>query len=352
MGAGASGGMSGMRIAVIPGDGVGQELLPRCLGVLALVGIDFEAVELEAGWETFEKYGQALPQATLEEAAACDAIVFGAVSSPSRKVAGYSSPILELRKSLDLYANLRPAISSPVATSREGVDFLIVRENTEGLYAGRERVEGDQVIAERVISRKASLRIARRAFLEARSRLSEGRSGRLTIVHKANVLPLSDGLFRDCALEVEQDFPDIEVEEQLIDSMIYRMIREPERYGVILAPNLYGDILSDAAGALVGGLGLLPSANIGDAHLLVEPVHGSAPDIAGRGLVNPVATLRALALLLAHRGHGEEERRISAAIERCLREGPTTPDLGGSATTNEMLATIEAELHNPEKEGS
>ena len=338
--------MSPMRIAVIPGDGVGQELLPRCLSALETLGVDFAAVELEAGWETFKKHGQALPQETLEEATASDAIVFGAVSSPSRAVAGYSSPILGLRRALDLYANLRPAISSPVASSRDGVHFLIVRENTEGLYSGREREEGDRVIAERIISRGASLRIARRAFLEARSRHDEGHPGLLTIVHKANVLPLSDGLFRDCALEVGQDFPDIEVEEQLVDSMIYRMIREPERYDVILAPNLYGDILSDAAGALVGGLGLLPSANMGDAHLLVEPVHGSAPDIAGRGIANPAATLRALALLLEHRGRSEEGRRLAAAVDECLRHGPRTPDLGGSATTEEMLAAVEGELHS------
>jgi len=160
------------------------------------------------------------------------------------------------------------------------------------------------------------------------------------VVHKANVLRLTDGIFRACALEAARDFPEIEVEEQLVDSMAYRMIREPERWDVVVATNLFGDILSDIAAALVGGLGLAASANAGDRHLLVEPVHGSAPDLAGRGVANPTATLRALALLLAHRGRAAEAERLERAIDGCLRSGPRTPDLGGAATTAEVIAAV------------
>jgi homoisocitrate dehydrogenase len=222
----------------------------------------------------------------------------------------------------------------------------VVRENTEGLYSGRERLEGDGAVAERVITRRASLRIARRAFEEASRRRESGRPGRVTIVHKANVLRVTDGLFRACALEVARDFPSIEAEEQLVDSMAYRMIREPQRWDVVVATNMFGDILSDVAAALVGGLGLAASANVGERHVLVEPVHGSAPDLAGRGVANPVATLRALALLLRHRERGAEAERLERAIDAGLRSGPRTPDLGGSATTAEVIAAVCAELES------
>jgi homoisocitrate dehydrogenase len=333
-----------LRLAVIPGDGIGPELLPAALEALDALDVPYSATELEAGWAAFQKHGNALPPATLEAARSSDAIVFGAVSSPSEAVDGYTSPIVTLRRTLDLYANLRPAISAPVPDSRPGVDLLVVRENTEGLYSGRERLEGDGAVAERVVTRSASLRIARRAFEEARRRRARCLPGRVTIVHKANVLRLTDGVFRSCALEIASEFPEIEVEEQLVDSMAYRMIREPGRFDVVVSTNLFGDILSDVAAALVGGLGLAASANVGDRHLLVEPVHGSAPDLAGRGVANPVATLRTLALLLAHRGARGEAERLERAVDECLRSGPRTRDLGGRATTAEVLAAVCAEL--------
>ncbi|MDX1384672.1 MAG: isocitrate/isopropylmalate family dehydrogenase, partial [Thermoanaerobaculia bacterium] len=176
------------------------------------------------------------------------------------------------------------------------------------------------------------------------ARHSEGARGRVTVVHKANVLRQSDGLFRDCALEVAARFPDLEVEEQLVDSMLHRMILEPERYDVIVAPNLYGDILSDAAAALVGGLGLAASANVGPEHIVVEPVHGSAPDIAGRGIANPVATLRAVVMLLEHLELAGAARDLTEAIQGCLAGGPHTPDLGGGASTGEILSEVRARL--------
>lgn len=335
------------RIALIPGDGIGREVVPAARQVLEATGLAFEFVELAAGWEAFERTGTALPPETLAAVQTCDATIFGAVSSPSRRVPGYSSPILALRKALDLYANLRPAVSQPVAGSRPNIDLLIVRENTECLYVKQEReVEaGEKVIAERVITRRASMRVAQMAFrlAQTRGQARPGHSPRVTVVHKANVLNLSDGLFRQSALEVAAAHPDIAVEEQLVDSMVYRLIREPERYDVVVAPNLYGDILSDAAAALVGGLGLAPSANVGDRAVLVEPVHGSAPDIAGKGIANPLACILAAALMLAQLGEQAAARHIEAAVDATLAARVWTPDLGGSATTDEVTrAVIEA----------
>ncbi len=333
-----------LRIALIPGDGIGREVIPAARRVLEATGLPLDFVELEAGWETFQSTGTALPPATLAALRGCQGALFGAVSSPSHRVPGYASPILAIRKQLDLFANLRPLVSAPVPGSRSGIDILVVRENTEGLYAKRERLEedGHTAIAERVITWRASERIARVAFQQAQARAARpgARLPRVTIVHKANVLSVSDGLFREAALAVAGEFPDVAVEEQLVDSMLYRLIREPERFDVLLAPNLYGDILSDAGAALVGGLGLAPSANLGEDFVLAEPVHGSAPDIAGQGIANPVAAIRAGALLLRHLGHEAEAQRIHAAVQVVLEEGPHTPDLGGEARTEEVAEAI------------
>ncbi len=335
------------RIALIHGDGIGHEVVPAAQQVLEATGLSFEFVTLEAGWDCFERTGSALPTATVQALYTCDGAIFGAVSSPSHQVAGYSSPIVALRKEFDLYANLRPIVSAPVAGSQNDVDLLIVRENTECLYVKRERLEddGNTAIAERVITRAASRRIARAAFERARSRRTNGtRSPLVTIVHKANVLSVTDGLFRQSALAVAQEFPDVAVEEQLVDSMLYRLIREPQRYDVVVAPNLYGDLLSDAAAALVGGLGLAPSANVGDTFVLVEPVHGSAPDIAGQGIANPIATILAAALLLRHLGEARVADAIDAAAFACLAHGPHTPDLGGASTTAEVSERVIEEV--------
>lgn len=335
-----------LRIAILPGDGVGREVVPAARQVLEALRLPLGFVELEAGWDCFVRSGAALPAETLAALRECDGAIFGAVSSPSHKVEGYSSPIIAMRKALDLYANLRPVNSAPVPGSRANVNMLIVRENTECLYVKQERLEdgGDTAIAQRVITRRASLRIARMAFEQA---LRRPAPRRVTVVHKANVLSVSDGLFRECALQVARDYPQVETEEQLVDSMIYRMIREPERYDVVVAPNLYGDILSDAAAALVGGLGLAPSANVGDGFVLVEPVHGSAPDIAGRGIANPAATVLAAALLLDVLGHGREGDSVRAAVDATLRAGVLTPDLGGSATTADVTNSIVGFLPEP-----
>ncbi|MEZ4735908.1 MAG: isocitrate/isopropylmalate dehydrogenase family protein [Caldilineaceae bacterium] len=354
-----------LQIALIPGDGIGCEVVPAAQQVLLATGVPMAFIALEAGWGTFEAQGTALPTATVEALRHCDGALFGAVSSPSRRVAGYSSPILGLRKTFDLYANLRPVLSAPVPGSQPKVDMLIVRENTECLYVKQERLsdDGATAIAERVITRHASERIAHTAFRQAHLRHTRNpqRTPLVTIVHKANVLSVTDGLFRETALAVAQAYPDIAVEEQLVDSMVYRMIREPQRYDVVVAPNLYGDILSDAAAALVGGLGLAPSANVGETltssapdgsgMLLVvaEPVHGSAPDIAGQGIANPVATILAAALLLETLGQSQPSQQIQQAVHHVLHHGPHTRDLGGDATTVLLTQAVLDQMQRFEK---
>ncbi len=333
-----------LQIAMIPGDGVGREVLPAAQRVLDAAGVNADYVQLEAGFATFQRTGNALPPSTLEAARACNGALFGAVSSPSTRTPGYASPILTLRKELDLFANVRPAISAPVVGSQAGIDFVIVRENTECLYVKQEREEEDgaRVIAERVITRRASARVTQVACEIAmrRAALRCDSKALLTVVHKANVLALSDGLFRTTALDVAASYTGLMVEEQLVDSMVYRMIREPQRYDVVVAPNLYGDILSDGAAALVGGLGLAPSANVGENYVLAEPVHGSAPDIAGKGIANPVAAIRAAALLLEHLGAGDTARRIESAVDAVLESGVWSADLGGRATTDDVSEAV------------
>jgi homoisocitrate dehydrogenase len=337
-----------LRIALIPGDGVGREVVPAARQVLDALALPIEYIELEAGWETFQRVGTALPPATLAALRECQGALFGAVSSPSHRVEGYSSPIIALRKALDLYANLRPVVSAPVAGSQPDVNMLIVRENTECLYVKQERwlEVGETALAERIITRHASERIAKIAFERARQRATQHAvpCPLVTIVHKANVLSLTDGLFRETAFQVAQTYPDVQVEEQLVDSMIYRLIREPQRYDVVVAPNLYGDIISDAAAALVGGLGLAPSANIGDHFVVAEPVHGSAPDIAGQGIANPLATILAAALLLESVGLATAAQAIQRAVQAVLAAGPHTRDLGGNASTAEVTDAVIAHL--------
>jgi homoisocitrate dehydrogenase len=320
---------------VIEGDGIGHEVVPAAIEVLQATGLPFLVRPAEGGWDCFRQYGTALPQQTVELAQTCDAVLFGAVASPSHRVEGYSSTIVGLRRALDLYANLRPCHSWPVASSRPGIDLLIVRENSEGLYVGRERRVGDTAVAERVVTRRGSLRIAQLACECAMQR-----RGKLTIVHKANVLPETCGLFRETALCVAGGYPDLAVEEVLVDTAALRLVRAPEQFDVIVTSNLFGDILSDGAAGLVGGLGLAPSANLGDEHALFEPVHGAAPDIAGQGIANPVAGILAAAMLLDHFGEHRRAHAVRDATTHVLRHGPHTPDLGGQASTRMVTQAI------------
>jgi len=281
----------------------------------------------------------------------CDGALFGAVSSPTNKVAGYSSPIVALRKKLDLYANVRPV-------KGKNVDLVIVRENTECLYVKEERQyeapDGTKVAeAIRRISERASTRIGRKALeiakqrLEVRSDSNSSKEALLTVTHKSNVLSTTDGLFRESVRAVYEQGKDstwkgIKLDEQIVDSMVYRLFREPQCFDVIVAPNLYGDILSDGAAALVGSLGLVPSANVGDKFVIGEPVHGSgAFDIAGKGIANPIAAIRSAALMLDFMGYAHIGARIDQAVNRVLQEGRiATPDIGGKNNTKEITKAI------------
>ena len=315
------------QLCVIPGDGIGLEVIPAATAVLQAAIPHLEMSEAEAGWTCFQKHGVSVPEATLTTIRTCGAALFGAVSSPSYKVAGYRSAILTLRQELDLYANIRPVTSWPNVSPRPGIDMIIVRENTEGMYSGRERLEGGEqetAVAERVITRRASLRIARRA----RQIMESQQRRKLTIVHKANVLPLTDGLFRDCVREVFGDETGIMVEELLVDVAALKMVAEPEQFDVLVTTNLFGDILSDAAAYWGGGLGLAPSLNWGEGCAVAEPVHGSAPDIAGQGIANPLAAILSGALLARHVWElPDAAKAIETAVTHVLS---TQPDLSGT----------------------
>lgn len=308
------------RLCTIPGDGIGQEVTPCAVNVLRRLMPDLEVVPGEAGWDTFVRCGVSVPVETLASVRACGAALFGAVSSPAHKVEGYRSAIITLRQELNLYANLRPVRSLPGLSERQDVNLVIVRENTEGLYAGRERSHSGQAVAERVITAAASQRIARRA---AELVQADGRR-RVTLVHKANILPITDGLFRDSARqaleEARRTGEDWQVDEMLVDTAAYRLAASPESFDVIVTTNLFGDILSDEAAHWCGGMGLAPSLNWGDSLAVAEPVHGSAPDIAGKGIANPVAAILSAALLARYFWKlPHVAGQIEAAVQDALR---------------------------------
>ncbi len=322
-------------VCLIPGDGVGKEVIPAAAHVLEALKLGIAFTHADAGWDCFQQRGNAFPEETQAAMRAASATMFGATSSPSTKVVGYASPVLAMRKLFDLYVNLRPTVSIP--GSVPGIDLLVVRENTEGMYSGRERREGDTAITERVITVRASERIARYAFEAARRRPRK----HVTIVHKANVLKETDGLFRECCLRVAADFPDVSYDELLVDACAMWLVKDPRRFDVIVTTNLFGDILSDEAAGLIGGLGVAPSANIGaEGVAYFEPVHGSAPDIAGKGIANPVGAILSAAMLLDHIGCPEAARRVEAAVSRTFADGILTQDLGGNTGTEAMTAAI------------
>nr|3TY3_A Chain A, Probable homoisocitrate dehydrogenase [Schizosaccharomyces pombe 972h-]3TY3_B Chain B, Probable homoisocitrate dehydrogenase [Schizosaccharomyces pombe 972h-]3TY4_A Chain A, Probable homoisocitrate dehydrogenase [Schizosaccharomyces pombe 972h-]3TY4_B Chain B, Probable homoisocitrate dehydrogenase [Schizosaccharomyces pombe 972h-] len=354
-------------LGLIPADGIGKEVVPAARRLMenlpAKHKLKFDFIDLDAGWGTFERTGKALPERTVERLKTeCNAALFGAVQSPTHKVAGYSSPIVALRKKMGLYANVRPVKSLDGAKGKP-VDLVIVRENTECLYVKEERMvqntPGKRVAeAIRRISEEASTKIGKMAFEIAKSRQKIRESGTysihkkplVTIIHKSNVMSVTDGLFREScrhAQSLDPSYASINVDEQIVDSMVYRLFREPECFDVVVAPNLYGDILSDGAASLIGSLGLVPSANVGDNFVMSEPVHGSAPDIAGRGIANPVATFRSVALMLEFMGHQDAAADIYTAVDKVLTEGKVlTPDLGGKSGTNEITDAVLANIHN------
>lgn len=337
-------------ICLIPGDGVGREVIPAAARVLAaaLPGVAF--THAEAGWDCFLQGGAALPPATLAAVAAAHATLFGATQSPTDgRATAYRSPILALRKHFDLYANLRP--TAPLYPA-DRTDLLIVRENTEGLYSGIERRSGDVAVAERIITRAASERIALTAFEQARQRQRDGHTPRVTIVHKANVLKVTDGLFREACRDVARGYPDVAADEMLVDAAAMWLARDAARFDVIVTTNLFGDILSDLCAGLAGGLGSAPSANIGAGGVAVfEPVHGSAPDIAGRGVANPIGAILSAALLLQHLRCPAAAERVRAAVRRTVAAGTVTPDLGGRASTAEVTDRICKHVEDDARQG-
>lgn len=318
--------MAALDVCVIEGDGIGKEVIPAAVEVLKAILPEVQIHHAEAGWDTFQARGVSLPEETIECARMCGAVLFGAAASPSYPVNGYTSPIVQLRRALQAYANLRPTRYLPVPTARQGVDLLIVRENTEDLYVGQEHTEdeGRIGVSEKVITRAATERVARRTYELA----TKVERKKVTIVHKANVLQQSDGLFRRVALEVAAEYPDIQTDELLIDTAAYWMVKDPTRFDLILTSNLYGDILSDMAAAWGGGLGLAPSLSVGDNVSIAEPVHGSAPDIAGLGVANPTAAILSVAMLLRHHwGRRDLARRVEAAVREVFAQGDHTVDI-------------------------
>ena len=315
------------RIAVAEGDGIGKEVIPVAMKVLGTVRPDLESFPVEVGYGRWERTGEAITPAEIEAMKGADAVLFGAVTTPPDP--GYRSVVVRIRKELDLYANVRPVKGGDA-------DIVIVRENTEGLYAGVEKIGPDRATSLRVITRRGSERIARFACTLAKDRRH------LTVGHKANVLK-ADTLFRDTCIAIARE-NGIPFQEKFIDALCLDVLQHPNNYDVIVTENMFGDILSDVAAYLVGGLGMLPSANIGDHSALFEPVHGSAPKHAGRNTANPVAAIRSGAMLLEYLGDRENAARIEEAIGQVIESGVKTRDLGGSAGTGEMGEAIVAAL--------
>ena len=316
-----------VKVAVVEGDGIGHEVVPVARDILAAVRPDIEFFDVEVGYGRWERTGSACGEGTIADLRSADAVLFGAVTTPPDP--GYRSVLLQIRHALDLYANVRPIRG-------EGVDVVIVRENTEGLYSGIEWTQADRACTVRVVSRRGSARIARYACTLAKSR------HHLTVGNKANVLK-SDCLFVE-ACTTEATRAGVPCTLCYIDALCLDLLMHPDRYDVVVTTNMFGDILSDAAAYLVGGLGLLPSANIGDRHALFEPVHGSAPDIAGKNIANPIAAIRSAAMLLEHLGDPASAAVVEEAVDRVLRTGIRTRDLGGAAGTREFGTAVLREV--------
>ena len=329
------------RITLIPGDGIGPEVTEAVLLVLARTGLDIEWDRHDAGVAVVDREGTPLPQRVIDSIRQNRVALKGPVGTPIG--GGFSSVNVDIRRSLDLYANLRPVCSLPGVKSRyEDVDLIVIRENTEGLYSGLEHEVVPGVVESlRIITRTASERIARFAFEYARRK----KRRLITAVHKANILKLGDGLFLESIRTIAREFDDIEYDERIVDATGMHLVRNPSQFDILLLPNLYGDIVSDLCAGLVGGLGLVPSGNIGEEVAVFEAVHGTAPDIAGRQLANPTALLMSAVLMLRHLGENETADRVIGALYRVLEEGRIrTRDLGGTATTTAFAEAIAARI--------
>ena len=326
------------RLTLIPGDGIGPEVTRAVLRVLEAAGFRAEWEEFSAGAAALQEHGTTLPEPLLDSIRKNKVALKGPITTPIGE--GFTSVNVGLRKALSLYANLRPVWNLPNVPSRfQNVDLVIVRENTEDLYAGLEHTVVPGVVESlKIITEKASTKIARFAFDYARKHQRK----RVTAVHKANIMKLSDGLFLECARKVARDYPEVQYDERIVDALCMHLVMHPEKLDVLVLPNLYGDIVSDLCAGLVGGLGVVPAANLGDGGIGVfEAVHGTAPDIAGQDKANPTALLLSAVLMLYHLNEDDRAQRIKQALWTALGDGSArTADLGGTATTTQFADAI------------
>lgn len=324
-------------VTLIPGDGIGPEVANAATRVVDAVGVDVHWDRRVAGLQAIEEYGNALPKKTLESIRSNQVALKGPTTTPIGK--GHRSVNVLLRQELDLFACIRPVKSIPGVRSRySDVDLVVIRENTEGLYCGQElEISRGVVISMKVATENACLRIAREAFLYA----SQNHRKHVTAAHKANIIKLGDGLFLDCMQRVARDYPQVFYDETIIDALCMKLVIDPNQFDVLLLENLYGDIVSDLCAGLVGGLGLVPSANIGKNAAIFEAVHGSAPDIIGKQIANPTALIKSAALMIEHLGYWDRAQTIHRAIEKVIQKGTyLTADLGGNASTNEFTDAV------------
>jgi len=326
-----------LNATLIPGDGIGPEVTDAAVKVLAATGVKIDWDVVRAGGEVIGVYGTPMPESVLGSIRKNRLALKGPITTPI--AGGFASANVTLRKALDLYACVRPARSLPAVKARyENVDLIVVRENTEGIYSGIEHIVIPGVVESlKIITERASDRIARFAFALARS---HGRK-KVTAVHKANIMKLADGLFLECCRRVAREFPGIAYEEMIIDNCAMQLVLNPQRLDVMVMENFYGDVISDICAGLVGGTGLVPGANIGEDCAVFEAVHGSAPDIAGQGRANPIATILSGAAMLRHAGESAAADRVNEAVQRVLAQGKSlTPDLGGTASTVQLTEAV------------
>src|SRR5579863_6999296 len=325
------------KVTLIPGDGIGPEVVKASVRILEATGVKFEWESFAAGAEAYEKYKEYIPKELIESIERTSVGLKGPVTTPIG--GGFSSINVALRKQFELFANFRPIRNLPsVATRYPDVDLVIVRENTEGLYSGIEHEVVPGVVESlKIITEKASTRIAKFAFAYARKHKRK----KIHAIHKANIMKLSDGLFIRCSRNISKEYPEITYGEHIVDNTCMQLVMNPYQYDMLLLENLYGDIISDLCAAFVGGLGLVPGANLGDSVAVFEAVHGSAPDIAGKNIANPTAVLRSSLLMLRHLGEAEAAWRIRTALEKVYRQrDKLTRDVGGKAGTSEFADSV------------
>ena len=331
------------QVTLIPGDGIGPEVMGAAIRILEATGVKFEWETIQAGAEAYEKYHEYIPKELTESIERTRVGLKGPITTPIG--GGFASINVQLRKKFELYANFRPIINLPhIPTRYPNVDLIIVRENTESLYSGLEHEVVPGVVESlKIITEKASTRIARFAFEYAR----KNQRKKIHAIHKANIMKLSDGLFLRCSRNISKEYPEITYGEHIVDNTCMQLVMNPYQYDVLVMENLYGDIISDLCAAFVGGLGLVPSANLGDSCAIFEAVHGSAPDIAGKNMANPTAVLRSSMLMLKHLGEHEAEAKVRKAVENVYRtREKLTKDVGGQAGTSQFADSVIEEMQS------